>query len=112
MLNVGLIGLGPDWERCYRPALEKLRTRLRVRCVHAAVISQAEQAADDLKCEVSPGLVSLIERDDVRALLVLDAGWYTGVPAEFACTAGKAAFLAVPLPHRLPCAERLLRSAA
>ena len=85
MLNVGLIGLGPEWERRYRPALEKLRHRLCVKCVHTPVVTLAEQISGELKCDVAPGLMVLMERDDVQALLVLDAAWYAGVPAQFAC---------------------------
>ena len=94
MLNVGLIGLGPEWERRYFPALVKLRHRIRVRSVYAPVITHAEQVSAEFDCDVAPGLVALMEREDVRALLVLDAAWYAGIPARFACQAGKPAFLA------------------
>lgn len=112
MLNVGLIGLGPEWEHRYKPALAKLRQRLRVRSVFAPVAAHAEQAAAELECEVSSGLLALIEREDVRALLILDTAWYAGVPAEFACQVGKPAFLAGRFDLRLPIADRLLRKAA
>jgi predicted dehydrogenase len=112
MLDVGIIGLGPEWERRYRPALARLRHRLRVRSVYAPVITHAEQVSAELDCDVSPGLLALIERDDVRALLVLDAAWYAGIPARFACQAGKPAFLAGRLMNRLPMAEELMQRAA
>lgn len=112
MLNVGLIGLGPEWEQRYRPALAKLRQRLRVLSVYSPVAAQAEQAAVELECQVAPGLLSLIEREDVRALLILDTAWHAGVPAEFACRVGKPAFLAGRFDDRLPIAARLLRRAA
>jgi predicted dehydrogenase len=112
MLNVGLIGLGPEWEHRYRPALAKLQKRLRVRCACAPVITHAEQVSAELGCDVSPGLMALIERDDVQALLVLDAAWYLGVPAQFACRAGKPAYLAGRFDPRLPVADHLLLQAA
>jgi predicted dehydrogenase len=112
MLNVGLIGLGPEWDRRYFPALIRLRHRLRVRSVYAPVITHAEQVSAELDCDVAPGLVALMDRDDVRALLVLDAAWYAGIPARFACQAGKPAFLAGRLMHRLPMAEELMQRAA
>jgi predicted dehydrogenase len=112
MLDVGLIGLGPEWERRYSPALVKLRHRLRVRSVYAPVITHAEQVSAELDCDVSPGMVALMDREDVRALLVLDAAWYAGIPARFACRAGKPAFLAGRLMHRLPMAEELMQRAA
>jgi len=112
MLNVGLIGLGPEWEQRYRPALAKLAPRLAVRCVYASIASRAEQAAAELGCEVAHGLLSLMERDDVRALLILDAAWYGAVPAHFACQVGKPAFLASRLAHRCRGADELLGLAA
>jgi predicted dehydrogenase len=112
MLNVGLIGLGSEWEQRYKPALANLRQRLRVTCVHTAVAAHAEQVAAELQCDVAPGLVSLVEREDVRALLVLDTAWYPGVPAQFACEAAKPAFLAGRLGNRLSSTDLLARHAA
>lgn len=112
MLNVGLIGLGPEWERRYRPALAKLRHRLRVRCVHTPVITHAEQVAAELQCQVATGLMRLVERDDVQALLVLDTSWYSGVPANFACQVRKPAYLAGSQVPRTSLTDQLLRRAA
>jgi predicted dehydrogenase len=112
MLYAGLIGLGPEWEDRYRPALLKLRQRLRVCSVYTPVIAHADQVAAELACDVAPGMVALMERDDVRALLVLDTAWYAGVPAQLACLVGKAAYLAGPLLHRVPVADHLLLRAA
>src|SRR5579863_8053123 len=99
MLNVGLIGLGPEWEHRYRPALAKRAPRLSVRCVQASIQSRAEQAAAEVGCDVAYGLLSLMERDDVRALLILDTAWYGSVPAQLACQVAKPAFLAKRLAH-------------
>jgi predicted dehydrogenase len=112
MLYAGLIGFGPQWEDRYRPALLKLRQRLRVRSVYAPVISHAELVAGELGCEVAPGLLALMERNDVQALLVLDTAWYAGVPAQLACLVGKPAYLGGPLFQRIPVADHLLLRAA
>ena len=112
MLNVGLVGLGPEWEHRYRPALARLERRLAVRSVHAAIPSRAEQAAVELGCDVSQGLLSLMEREDVQAVLVLDTGWYASVPAQFACQVGKPAFLASRIAHRVQDTDQLVRCAA
>lgn len=112
MLNVGLIGLGPEWERRFRPALARLAPRLSVRCVHASILSRAEQAAAEIGCDLAHGLMSLMERDDVRALLILDTEWYGAVPAQLACQVGKPAFLATRLAHGSHDADRLVRQAA
>jgi predicted dehydrogenase len=111
MLQVGLIGLGPEWQQRFRPALERLHKRIAVRSVYATVASQAEQAAAELKCEAAPGIVALIEREDVRAVLVLETDWHAGVPAYVACQLGKPAFLAGRLACRLSAAD-LQRQAA
>jgi predicted dehydrogenase len=90
----------------------KLRQRLRIRSVYAPVITQTEQAAAELGCDVAPGLMALMERNDVRALLVLDTAWHGGVPAQLACLTGKPAYLAGPLFHRAPMTDHLLLRAA
>jgi predicted dehydrogenase len=80
--------------------------------VYAPVITHAEQVAVELGCDVAPGIMALIEREDVRALLVLDTAWYSGAPAQFACQVGKPAYLAGRLVHWLPIANALARRAA
>jgi predicted dehydrogenase len=112
MLHIGLIGVGAEWERAFGPALAELRRRLRVRCVYAPVATRAEQAAAELDCEIADGMLALLEREEVRAVLVLDSAWYAQLPAQLACQAGKPAFIAAPLGPRLPIAEPLLRHAA
>ncbi|HTI49879.1 MAG TPA: hypothetical protein VL475_02970 [Planctomycetaceae bacterium] len=107
MLDVGLIGLGPEWEYRYRPALINLRHRMRVRVIQSAVGSLAEQIAGEWRCDPAQGLRAAMERCDVRALLILDTAWYGAVPAEFACRTGKPAFLAGRLGHWVSRAESL-----
>lgn len=110
MLDVGLIGLGAEWEHRYRPALLALRHRMCVQAVYAPVASMADQVAAEWRCEAVQGMLALMERPDVRALLILDAAWYDGVPAEFALRVGKPAFLAgrfcdwLDRAHELPAA--------
>lgn len=107
MIDVGLIGLGPEWECRYRPALLNLRRRMRVRVVQSAVGSLAEQTAAEWSCDVAGGLASVIDRSDVRAVLILDTAWYGSVPVEFACRRGKPAFLAGRLGDWMARAVRL-----
>src|SRR5207302_570602 len=94
MLDVGLIGLGPDWESCYRQALQKLHGRIRVRAVYSSVSSRADQVAAEFACDVSIGLFALVERADLQALLLLDAAWFEQTLIEFACEHGKPVYLA------------------
>jgi predicted dehydrogenase len=100
MLQIGLIGLGPEWQHRFRPALERLSKRLQVRSVYATAESQAEQAAAELECDVAPGVVALIEREDVRAVLILETDWRADVPIWIACQLGTPAFLAARLANR------------
>ncbi|MFN0055607.1 MAG: hypothetical protein ACKV0T_25955 [Planctomycetales bacterium] len=108
MLTVGLIGLGPEWEQRFRPALAKLRHRIRVQGVYAAVANVADQIAAEWKCEPATGMLALMQRKDVRAVLILDAAWYGAVPAELACRAGKPAFLAGSLADWGTRSDRML----
>jgi predicted dehydrogenase len=70
---------------------------MRVRAVQAAVCGLAKQVAHESGCEPACGLLSLIDRRDVRAVLIFDSAWYGSVPAEFACRSRKPAFLAGPI---------------
>lgn len=74
-VNLGLIGLGPFWESRFRPALTKLAAKLQVAAVYDNVVSRAEQAARETNARVVGGVSSLVDRADVQALLLLDAGW-------------------------------------
>lgn len=74
-VNLGLIGLGPFWESRFRPALTKLSAKLQVVAVYDNVVSRAEQAARETNAHVVGGVSSLVNRADVQALLLLDAGW-------------------------------------
>lgn len=112
MLEIGLIGLGPGWEDRFRPALLNLRHRMRIRVLQSAVASLSDQTAAELQCEPAYGLLTVMERPDVRALLILDSAWYGTVPAEFACRVGKPAFLAGRLTDWISRAREILPLAA
>lgn len=112
MLDIGIVGLGADWEHRYRPALHTLRSRIRVRSVYAATSGRAEAAAAELKCAVAPGLLALLERRDVRGILLLDQAWYARTVVQFACRRGKPVFLAGHLAERQETVQTLHRLAA
>lgn len=112
MLDVGLIGLGPEWEHRYRPALINLRHRMRVRVIQSAVGTLADQTAAEWRCDAAHGLLAAIDRTDVRAVLIFDPAWYGTVPAEFACLKGKPAFLAGRLGEWVARAHALVPLAA
>ena len=111
MLHVGLIGLGGEWNDRYRPAFERLRQRIAIRCLYAPVQAHAEQLALELKCEPAAGLYSMIERNDVQAVVVLNPEWHAAVPIRMACELGKPIFVAEQIVHSLSSADWMLRAA-
>jgi predicted dehydrogenase len=95
-LRVGVIGLGRRWRR-YRAVLGGLRKHLAVRAVYDQVLRRAEEEARRLGCPAAAGPVDLLDREDVDAVLLLDAQWFGLWPLERACAAGKPVFCATPL---------------
>ncbi|MGH7128519.1 MAG: Gfo/Idh/MocA family oxidoreductase, partial [Planctomycetaceae bacterium] len=104
MVRVGIVGTGAAWETRYRPALERLKSRIAVRAVYDPVACRAEQVAEELHTQPADGLCTLLDRPDVRAVLVLDAGWQEDVPLRFAFERKKPVYLAGSLGENL---ERL-----
>ncbi len=94
MLEIGLIGLGPEWEEQYRPALGGLRQRLRVTAVYDFVASRGAQVAAELGAAHVTGMRALLERSDVAAVLILDSAWTGLWPMRFAVEYRKPAFVA------------------
>ena len=60
MINLGLVGLGPVWESRYRPVLEKLRHRVRVRAVYDPIASRGEQVAFEFGATPYQGVTALL----------------------------------------------------
>lgn len=110
-VQLGLIGVGPLWEYRYRPALEKLGRRLKVRAVHDPVFSRAQAIAAELQAEPVAGLTALIQRPDIHALLLLDNPWYGEVPLQRICQTLKPAFIAGTLGTDLPALRQLHQQA-
>ena len=74
MIQVGLVGVGPQWER-FRPALARLRQPIHVEAVYDPVFARAEKAAKDLDADPVSGIAALASRGNVEAILVMDPGW-------------------------------------
>ena len=111
MLNIGLIGLGPDWETLYAPALGRLSRRLKVTAVYDSVHSRAVQAADQLRAWPLTGIRSMLTRSDIKAVLVLESGWHGLAPIELAVDHELPAFLASPFEADVQHLERVSRAA-
>jgi predicted dehydrogenase len=107
-LGVGIVGLGWRWRKRYRPALHALRDQFAIRAICAARYDRAEREARRLRCRAA-GVVELLERKDVQAMLLLDAAWHGLWPLEVACRFGKPVFCAVPLDADAQHAETVCR---
>ena len=93
-LRLGVVGLGRRWQR-YRPALAAMGEAVRVRGVFDANASRAGDEAGRSKCPVVGGVVELIERDDIDAVLLTRGGWMGLWPLLRAASVGKPVFCAV-----------------
>lgn len=91
-LRLGVVGLGTAWETRHRSALRALSDRIEVRAFCDQVAHRAEQAAREFGGVAVDGYRSLIERDDIDAVLLLGRQWYGPAPLLAACDAGKAVY--------------------
>jgi predicted dehydrogenase len=112
MLDIGIIGLGPDWEQRYLPALGRLRRRLRVRFVYCATASLAEAVAAQLSCEAAGGLMAMFQNPACRAVLMLDTAWMGVAAVELAIKAGRPVYAASYLGNSQEEIDRLCRLCA
>jgi predicted dehydrogenase len=96
-LRVGLIGLGDQWQTRHRPALRALSDRFDVRAVCCEVNEKSRMVAEEFKAVATDGFRSLVERDDVEAVLALSPEWYGSLPILAACEAGKAVYSSAAL---------------
>ncbi len=94
MISLGLIGVGPSWERRYRPAIRRLCQRIGVRVVHDPVLGRAQVAAQETGAEVVSGLRQVMDHPGLDGVLVLDTGWYGLSPLLLPCRKQHPVFLA------------------
>ncbi len=111
MVNIGIIGLGPAWETRYRRALAKFRQRVCVCAVYDVVASRAEQVAAEYRAAAVKGLVALLERTNIQAILLLDTDWQGQVPLSFVSARRKPVFVAGNLGEDLHTLETLHQTA-
>jgi predicted dehydrogenase len=98
-LRLGIIGLGRRWQR-YRQALMALTEELRVVAVHDALLRRGEEEARHLDAHAVGGVIELLERRDIDAVLLTGGGWRGLWPIEQAFRANKPVLCAVP-----PCVD-------
>lgn len=106
-LRVGLIGLGSTWQTRHAPILRAMNDRYEVRAVCEQVAHRAELAAQEFGARVTLGFRSLVQREDIDAVLMLAPQWYGPLPIMAACDAGKAVYCAVALDVSIEEARRI-----
>ena len=112
IIPVGVVGLSPAWESRYRPALKSLAGRMAVRAVYDPVPVRAESAAAEFDATVATGMAALTRRSDLRAVLVLDAGWAGADAVRLMCRSGRPLFVGGSLAADEAALERLGQTAA
>jgi len=96
-LQVGLIGLGDQWNVRHAPALRALSDRFEVTAVCCEVAEKSRLVAKEFDAVATDGFRALIDRDDVHAVLALSPQWYGPLPIEVACQTGKAVYSSAAL---------------
>lgn len=91
-LNIGLIGIGDQWETRHRPALKSLSDRFTVKAVCSDIAIKAQRVAQDFDAIQFDGFRSLIRREDIEAVLCLSQNWGGPLPMLAACDHGKAIY--------------------
>ena len=93
LVSVGVIGIGPQWESHYLPALVRMQDRIDVCTVYDSVLNRAETAATQVHANVAGGISTLINDSRVRAVLLLDNAWYGGHALRIACQTQKPVYV-------------------
>ena len=91
-LRVGVVGLGPSWEKRYRSALRALSDRFEVRAICEPVALRASQVAREFNASAVDGFRALMRREDIDAVLILSRQWFGSLPILAACDAHKSVF--------------------
>lgn len=96
-LNVGVIGIGDDWETLHRPALKSLSDRFEVRGVCSDIAIKSRNVAKDFNATQFDGFRALVQREDIDAVMCLGRDWVGALPLLAACDFGKAIYSSTTL---------------
>lgn len=107
-LQIGVVGLGARWPRFSR-AIARMHGRIEVRAVWDATPAATEAAARQAGCQPAAGLLELLERGDVQALLFLEAPWHGFWGVEQAARLGKPVCCVASLLDEEPRLEEVRR---
>ncbi len=81
-LRLGLIGQGADWITRYQPSLRLMVDRFEVKAAYSSVMTLAQQMARDFSATCEDSFRSLIQREDIDAVLILESDWYGLAPSR------------------------------
>lgn len=98
-VNLGIVGLRADWETRYLPVLQKLNQRMRLSAVFSPIFACSEQIAQQHNATAVHGLISLMNRSDVDAVLFLDASWHGLEALRLLCTGSKPVYIAAKIDN-------------
>ena len=93
-LRLGVLGLGRRWHH-YQPAMAAMGKAVRVRAVFDCVANRATEEADRSKCPAMGGILELVEREDIDAVVLTSGGWMGLWPLLQAAHVGKPVYQAV-----------------
>lgn len=103
--------MGAAWEAGYRDAVRSQAKHAQLRKVFIPVPARCEQLAKELQAAAAPALTSLIERPEIDALLVFDAGWLGWSALELACRFHKPTLFTEPWLGDLSLLEQIQAAA-
>lgn len=93
-VGLGLIGLGPYWEKLYREPILRMQHRLTVKLVYDPVGARAKSVASEFDSGIAGSVRQLLSRPSLQGLLVLDPGWCGAGILNLIAQSGKPAFVA------------------
>jgi predicted dehydrogenase len=96
ILQLGVSGLGPDWDAIYAPSLERLKERVRLVAAEHPVVETGTEWARLLGAKSLHGVRALLAHDDLDGLLLLGADWRGLFPLEAAIEGHQNTYVVLP----------------
>lgn len=96
-LRVGLVGLGDQWESRHATALRALSDRFEVSAICCEIFEKAKRVSGQFDADPIHSFRTLIQREDIDAVLYLSPQWYGPLPILEACDHGKAIYSSAAL---------------
>jgi len=95
-VSLGLVGTSAVWDADYRAAIRMLARYVTVRGVYDTVPARADQTAREWQAVVAPSLMSLYERTEIDAVILLENAWHGWFALNLACRFHKPTLITGP----------------